>query len=73
MFVPLILFHRASVAERARQGKLIKDAKEEAEKFGPLKVVLRAIPAVYADHGVRHQHPSHNPPLTSSFSGIHCY
>ena len=43
----LAFAHDVPVAERARMG-----AQDDTEKFGPLKVVLGAIPALYANHEV---------------------
>ena len=46
------------VTEDAREGSSLEDTKGAIEKFGPLKVVLRAIPDVYADHEVRQPPPN---------------
>ena len=70
VIVPLALSHRVPVAERARKETFLGDAEEATEKFGPLKVVLKAIPAFYADREVRQQHPAQNSPQTNTFSGI---
>lgn len=64
----LALFHHLPVAKRARKGTLLGDATEAAGKFGPLKVVLGAIPAVYANREVRSRPSSRNPLLTREFS-----
>jgi hypothetical protein len=53
----------------ARKGTLFGDADEDTEKFGPLKVVLQAIPAVFADRQVRLQPPVRNSPVTNTLSG----
>ena len=45
--------YRVPAAKRARKGTLLGGANEAAEKFGPLKVVLGAIPAVFANRKVR--------------------
>lgn len=58
MIVELALLHHVPVAKRAGRGTLFGDPKEAAEKFGPLKVVLGTIPAVYANHEVRSHLPS---------------
>ena len=55
------------VTKTARKGTLLGNANEAKEKFGPLKVVLGTIPAVYANREVRSKPPSHNSPLTSEF------
>ena len=60
-------------AERALKGILFGDTKEAIGKFGPLRAVLGAIPAVYANREVRRKYPSQIPPLTNKFSGIHYY
>ena len=51
--IVLALSYRDPAAKRARKGTLLGDANEAAEKFGPLKVVLGAIPAVFANRKVR--------------------
>ena len=58
------LLYNVPVAKRARKGTLLGDPKEATEKFGPLKVVLGAIPAEYANREVRSYLPSQNSPLT---------
>ena len=65
--VALALVHHVPVAKRAGKGTLLGDGEEAIEKFGPLKVVLGAIPAVYANREVRSQPPSRNYPLTKAF------
>jgi hypothetical protein len=57
IIVALALFHRVPVEKRAREGSLLGDSREATEKFGPLKVVLGEIPALYAHREVR-SHPS---------------
>ena len=54
-------FNRAPVAKRPRRRTLLVGAKEAAEKFGPLKVVLEAIPASYANRKVRLELPAEDP------------
>jgi len=51
--VALALFYRVTVAEKDRKETFIGGAEEATEKFGPLKVVLMAIPACYANREVR--------------------
>ena len=66
-----VLFHRLPVANEGSKDLLLGDAREGAGGFGPLKVVLRAIPAVYANHEVRKQPPFQDSTLTNTFSAIH--
>lgn len=42
-----------TVAERARKNALPGNLREATEKFGPLKLVLQAIPAAYSNREVR--------------------
>lgn len=71
MIIALAPFHHVPVAKRARRGTLLEGTSEAAEKFGPLKVVLGAIPAVYANREVRSQPPSRDYPLIrASSTGI---
>ena len=48
-------FHRVPLAESAHRNMLHGDTKgkKATAKFGPLKAVLEAIPAIYANHEVR--------------------
>ena len=46
-------------------------AKEAAGTFGPLKVVLGAIPALYANSEVRLRSPTQNTSLTNTSAGNH--
>ena len=72
-FVAFPLAHHVSVTGATDTNLPLGDVKEASEKFGPLRVVLGAIPAVYAKHEVR-QHPlSQTLPLTYKFSGIRRY
>ena len=64
------LFHRVPVTGRPRENILLRDTKKAADKFGPLKAVLEAIPPVYVDREVCNRPPSQNPPLTNTFLGI---
>lgn len=67
---------RRPVAKIARKDTLLGDAitqvgatEQAAERFGPLKVILGAIPAVYANLEVCIRLCAQNPPLTSAFAG----
>ena len=51
--MPLALAYRAQVTKRALKGTLLEDVGGDTEKFGPLKVALGAIPALYANREVR--------------------
>ena len=51
------LFHRVQVTQRDCKGTSLEDVKGATEKFGPLKAVLGAIPAIYANREVRRQQP----------------
>ena len=55
------------VAKRARRG-----AQDDTEKFGPLKVVLGAIPALYANHEVRLKPRAQRFPFTNTLPGNRC-
>ena len=59
--------YRVPVAKRARKGTLLGGANEATEKFDPLKVVLAAIPALFANREVRLYSPVRNPTLTNTF------
>ena len=52
------LIYRAPVANKTHQDTLLGGAKGNAEKFGPLKIVLEKIRALFADHTVRLQSPA---------------
>ena len=67
----LAFAHDAPVAEKARRGTLLGGAQNDAEKFGPLKVVLGAIPAIYANHEVRLKPRAQRFPFTNTLPG-HC-
>ena len=45
--------HDEPVAKVARRGTLLGGVQDDTEKFGPLKLVLGGIPALYANHEVR--------------------
>ena len=54
MLTLLTLTHRAPVAKEAREGTSLARVEDDTEKkFGPLKVALEGIPALYANHEVR--------------------
>ena len=59
--------HDVPVAERARRG-----AQDDTEKFGPLKVVLGAIPALYANDEVRLNPRAQHFPFTNTLPGNCC-
>ena len=50
----LAITYRTPVAKGAREGTSLGGVEGDTEKkFGPLKVVLEGIPALYANHKVR--------------------
>ena len=65
------LIYRALVAGKTNKHALLGGAKSNTEKFGPLKVVLEKICALFADRTVRLQSPAQSSPLTR-FPGIRC-
>ena len=69
IIVKLAPLHDVPVAKRVRTGTLLGDPKEAREKFGPFKVVLGTIPAVYANREVRPYLPPQNHPLTKTRCG----
>ena len=72
-FVAFFLAHHVPVAEKSHRNPRLCDVKEAIEKFGPLRDVLGAILAVYADHEVCQQPLSQILPLTNKISGIRRY
>ena len=50
---PLALAYRAPAAKRDCKSTLLEGVGGNTEKFGPLKVTLGAIPALYANREVR--------------------
>ena len=54
-FAAFFLAHYVPVAETSHRNLPLGDVKEAIEKFGPLRDVLGAIPAVYATHEVCQQ------------------
>ena len=65
----LAFIHDVPVAKRARRGTLLGGAQDDTEKFGPLKVVLGAIPALYANHEVRLKPHARNFHFTKTLPG----
>ena len=63
----LALIYRLLVAKKARKGTLLEGATDATEGFGPLKVVLGAIPAIYANREVCIQPSAQNYPLLNAF------
>ena len=55
LFFAPALIQRVQIAEITHRNAKIGDVQGDMEKFGPLKVVLGAIPAAYANHEVRQQ------------------
>ena len=53
LFVAFALTNHVQIAETTYRSSLLRDSNEATEKFGPLKVVLGAIPAAYENHEVR--------------------
>ena len=47
--------------KRARKGTLLGASNDDTEKFGPLKVILQAIPALCANRDVRFDLPLNTP------------
>ena len=66
MSTPLALAYRALAAKRDRRGTFLEDVGGNAEKFGPLKVALGAIPALYANREVRLKLSAQASPLTNT-------
>ena len=71
LFVEFVHIHHVQIAETAHRNTVLGDAKEAAEKLGPLKDVLGAIASAYKNHEVCQQPPSQKLPLMNKFSGIH--
>ena len=67
----LALMYHATDTEKTHENALPEGAKSNTEKFGPLKVVLGTIPALFADRTVRLWSLAYSSPLTQ-FSGIRC-
>ena len=69
--IVLALIYHAIDVENTRKNALPEGAKRNAEKFGPLKIILGKIPPLFTDRTVRLRSPAHRSPLTR-FSGIRC-
>ena len=69
MIASALVYH-ALVAKKTHEHTLLGGAKSNMEKFGPLKVVLEKIRALFADRTVRLRSPAKDSPLTR-FSGSH--
>ena len=67
MMVLALIYHVID-AEKVHKNTSPEGAKSNAEKFGPLKVVLGKIPALFADRTVRLRSLACSSPLTR-FSG----
>ena len=65
------LIYRVPAAKRARSATLL-GGEVATERFGPLKVVLGAIPALYANREVRLVSPALSSPLVNAFPGNCC-
>ena len=50
-----LIYRRAPVAKKTHESTLLRGAKGNREKFGPLKAVLGNIPGLFADRTVRLQ------------------
>lgn len=68
IIVAFALSYCILVTETAHEGTSLENAKEATRNFGPLKAVLGAIDAFYADREVGQQ-PPQDSPLTSAFQG----
>ena len=68
----LAFAHDVPVAERARRGTPPGGAQDDAKKFGPLKVVLEAIHALYANHEVCLKPRAQHFPFTNTLPGNCC-
>ena len=67
----LALIYRVPAAKRARSATLL-GGEAATERFGPLKVVLGAIPALYANREVRLVSSAPSSPLVNEFPGNRC-
>ena len=67
----LALIYRVPAAKRARSATLL-GVEAATERFGPLKAVLGAIPALYANCEVRLVSPAPSSPLVNAFPGNRC-
>ena len=65
----LAFVHDVPATKRARRVTLLGGAQDDTEKFGPLKVVLGAIPALYANDEVRLKTRAQRLPFTNTLPG----
>ena len=65
------LIYRVPVAKRARRATML-GGEASTERFGPLKVVLGAIAALYANREVRLVSPAPSSRLMNAFPGNRC-
>ena len=68
----LAFAHDVPVVKRARRGTLLGGVQDDTEKFGPLKVVLGTIVALYANHEVRLKPRAQCFPFTNALPGNRC-
>ena len=66
----LALIYRVPAAKRARSATLL-GGEAATESFGPLKAVLGAVLAHYANREVRLVSPAPSSPLVNAFPGNH--
>ena len=67
----LALIYRVPVEKRARRATL-PGGEAATERFGPLKVVLGAIPALYSNREVRLAYLAPTSPSVNAFLGNRC-
>ena len=68
----LALTYRAPVAKEVHEGTSVTGVEGDTEKkFGPLKVVLEGIPALYSHHDVRLNLSSQASPLMNTLAEDH--
>ena len=68
----LALTHRIPVAKGVHEGTSHAGVESDTErKFGPLKLVLEGIPALYANHEVRLKLSAQSSPLTNTLAEVH--
>ena len=68
----LAFAHDVPVVKRARRGTLLGGVQDDTEKFGPLKVVLGTIVALYANHEVCLKPRAQHFPFTNTLPGNCC-
>jgi hypothetical protein len=66
--IVLTLIYRVPVATRAHRATLL-GGEAATERFGPLKVILEAIPALYSNREVCLVSPAPSSPLLNAFPG----